>query len=113
VVVRSCIGDNAGVGTAVSEQADPHHRPVQLNHVPYKGSAEAHTQILGGQIPFMFDAMPAVLGHIKGGKLRGIAVSTRSRSSFLPDSREDFGRFIRNEIAKWAKVAKDSGAKVD
>jgi tripartite-type tricarboxylate transporter receptor subunit TctC len=58
---------------------------IQLNHVPYKGSAEAHTQILGGQIPFMFDAMPAVLGHIKGGKLRGLAVSTRSRSTFLPE----------------------------
>jgi tripartite-type tricarboxylate transporter receptor subunit TctC len=58
---------------------------LQLNHVPYKGSAEAHAQILGGQIPFMFDAMPAVLGHVKAGKLRGLAVSTRTRSSFLPE----------------------------
>ncbi len=58
---------------------------MQLNHVPFKGSADAHTQIMGGQIPMMFDAMPAVLPHVKSGRLRALAVSTRTRSPFLPD----------------------------
>jgi len=58
---------------------------IQLNHVPFKGSAEAHTQIIGGQIPVMFDAIPATLPHIKSGRLRGLGIATLKRSQFLPD----------------------------
>ena len=58
---------------------------IKLNHVPFKGSAEAHTQIIGGQIPVMFDAIPATLPHIKSGKLRGLGIATLKRSQFLPD----------------------------
>jgi tripartite-type tricarboxylate transporter receptor subunit TctC len=58
---------------------------IRLNHVPFKGSAEAHTQIIGGQIPVMFDAIPATLPHIKSGRLRGLGIATLKRSQFLPD----------------------------
>jgi tripartite-type tricarboxylate transporter receptor subunit TctC len=58
---------------------------IQLNHVPYKGSPAAHTDLMGGQVPIMFDAIPAVLPHIKSGKLRGLGIGTRSRSPLLPD----------------------------
>ena len=58
---------------------------IKLNHVPFKGSAEAHTQIIGGQIPVMFDAIPATLPHIKSGRLRGLGIATLKRSQFLPD----------------------------
>ncbi len=58
---------------------------IKLNHVPFKGSAEAHTQIIGGQIPVMFDAIPATLPHIKSGRLRGLGIATLARSQFLPD----------------------------
>jgi tripartite-type tricarboxylate transporter receptor subunit TctC len=58
---------------------------IQLNHVPYKGSPAAHADVMAGQVPIMFDAIPAVLPHVKSGKLRGLGIGTRVRSPFLPD----------------------------
>ena len=58
---------------------------IKLNHIPFKGSGDAHTQLIGGQIPIMHDAIPATLPHIKSGKLRGLGIGTLKRSSFLPD----------------------------
>jgi tripartite-type tricarboxylate transporter receptor subunit TctC len=58
---------------------------VRLNHIPFKGSAEAHAQVIGGQIPVMFDAIPATLPHVKSGKLRGLGIATLKRSPFLPE----------------------------
>ena len=147
---------------------------VQLSHVPFKGSSEAQTQLLGGQVQIMFDAIPGVAAQIKAGKLRALGIASPERSPFFPevptiaeqgypgfaavgwigiaapartpdaildrlnaevrrllalpevrerlaalsflpvgDSREHFAAFIREEVAKWAKVVKESGAKVD
>jgi tripartite-type tricarboxylate transporter receptor subunit TctC len=147
---------------------------VQMTHVPYKGSAPALADLLGGQVQLMFDNLPPSLPQIKGGKLRALAVTSASRAPALPDTPtiaesglpgfeasswfgllapagtppaiiaklnteiatwlaspearekllalgataaggtpEDFARHIQQETAKWAKVAKDSGAKVD
>jgi tripartite-type tricarboxylate transporter receptor subunit TctC len=58
---------------------------IKINHIPFKGSGDAHTQLMGGQIPVMCDAIPATLPHIKSGKLRGLGIATLKRSSFLPD----------------------------
>ncbi len=58
---------------------------IRINHVPFKGSADAHTQLIGGQIPVMFDAIPATLPHIKSGRLRGLGIATLKRSPFLPE----------------------------
>jgi len=58
---------------------------IKLNHVPFKGSGEAHAQLMGGQIPVMFDAIPATQPHIKSGKLRGLGIATLKRSPFLPE----------------------------
>jgi len=58
---------------------------IRLNHVPFKGSGEAHAQLLGGQIPVMFDAIPAVQPQVKAGKLRGLGIATLKRSPFLPE----------------------------
>jgi tripartite-type tricarboxylate transporter receptor subunit TctC len=58
---------------------------IRLNHVPFKGSGEAHAQVMGGQIPVMFDAIPATRPHILSGKLRGLGIATSQRSPFLPD----------------------------
>ena len=147
---------------------------VQLSHVPFRGSSEAQTQVLGGQVQIMFDAIPGVAAQIKAGKLRALGIASSERSPFFPevptiaeqgypgfaavgwigiaapartpdaildglnaevrrmlalpdvkarlaalsflpvgDSREHFAAFIREEVAKWAKVVKESGAKVD
>jgi tripartite-type tricarboxylate transporter receptor subunit TctC len=58
---------------------------IQLNHVPYKGSPTAHADVMTGQVPIMFDAIPAVLPHVKSGKLRGLGIGTKTRSALLPD----------------------------
>jgi len=58
---------------------------VSLQHVPYKGSAPAITDLLGNQIPIMFDPLQSVIQHVRSGKLRALAVSGRNRSPALPD----------------------------
>ena len=147
---------------------------VQMTHVPYKGSAPALQDLVGGQVQLMFDNLPSSLALIKGGKLKALAVTSATRAAALPDvptlaesglpgfeasswfgllapagtpplvigklngeiakwlatpeakerlltqgaiaaggTPEDFARFIAAETAKWQKVVKDSGAKVD
>jgi len=58
---------------------------VNMVHVPYRGSAPALTDLLGGQVQVMFDNMPSSVGHIKAGSLRPLAVTTETRNEQLPD----------------------------
>jgi tripartite-type tricarboxylate transporter receptor subunit TctC len=58
---------------------------VDMQHVPYRGSAPAMTDMLAGQVHVIFDNMPSVLQHIKAGSLRALAVTTAARSPELPD----------------------------
>jgi tripartite-type tricarboxylate transporter receptor subunit TctC len=59
---------------------------VKLQHVPYKGSAPAITDLLGSQIPSMFDPVQSIIAHVRSGKLRALAVSGTTRSPVLPDT---------------------------
>ena len=146
---------------------------VQMTHVPYKGSAPALTDLMGGQVQLMFDNLPSSLAFIKAGKLRALGVTSAARAAALPDTPavadtvpgfeasswfgvlapagtprdivtkinaetakwlaspdakdklasqganavggapEVFAKHIQTETTKWAKVVKDSGAKVD
>ena len=58
---------------------------VDLVHVPYRGSAPAVTDLIGGQIQVMFDAMVSTLPQIQSGKIRALAVTTATRSAVLPN----------------------------
>jgi len=58
---------------------------IQMQHVPYKGSAPALTDLVGSQIQLMFDSMPSAMPFIKSGKLRPVAVTTRKRVAELPE----------------------------
>jgi tripartite-type tricarboxylate transporter receptor subunit TctC len=58
---------------------------VQMTHVPYKGSAPAVSDLLGGQVQLMFDNLPSALPHIKAGKLKALAVTSATRAAALPD----------------------------
>ena len=147
---------------------------VQMTHVPYKGSAPALQDLLGGQAQLMFDNLPSSLAPIRAGKLRALAVTSATRAPALSDvptvaeagvpgfeasswfgvlapagtpaaivtrlnaeavkwlatpdakekmlanganavggSPEDFAAFIQAETVKWAKVVKESGARVE
>jgi tripartite-type tricarboxylate transporter receptor subunit TctC len=58
---------------------------ITLTHVPYKGSAPALTDLLGGHVEIYFSSLPPAIGLIKEGKLRALAVTGRARSAILPD----------------------------
>ena len=58
---------------------------VDLTHIPYKGSAPAVTDLIGGQVQAMFDNVPNVIQHVKAGRLRALAITTSKRSAALPD----------------------------
>lgn len=58
---------------------------LKMTHVPYRGSAPALTDLLGGQVQVMFDNLPASIEHIRAGKLRALAVTTEQRSEALPN----------------------------
>jgi tripartite-type tricarboxylate transporter receptor subunit TctC len=147
---------------------------MKLNHVPYKGSAQATTDLLGGPVMISIPGTAGMVGHIKAGKLRALAVTGATRSPQLPDvptvmesgvpgyeayvwmgllapkgtpapiidriQREvvavlaapevksymasagieivgstpaEFGKFFRSEKDLWAKVIRETGAKID
>ena len=58
---------------------------VQMTHVPYKGSSTALPDVMSGQVNVMFDNAPSVMQHIRGGKLKAIAVTSSKRSPALPN----------------------------
>jgi tripartite-type tricarboxylate transporter receptor subunit TctC len=58
---------------------------ITLTHVPYKGSAPALTDLLGGHVAIYFSSLPPAIGLIKEGKLRALAVTGRTRSAIFPD----------------------------
>ena len=147
---------------------------IQMSHIPYKGSAQAVTDLLGGQVSAAMPGLAAMRGHIRDGKARALAVSGAKRASAAPEiptmmeqgmkdyelyvwmgvlapkgtpapiierlHREfvtalrapavktfmdgaaieavgstpaEFGRFFREEKVRWAKVIKETGARVD
>ena len=58
---------------------------AKLLHIPYRGSAPAVADLLGGQVSVMFDTAPSAIPHIKSGKTRALAVTTAARSTALPE----------------------------
>jgi len=147
---------------------------VDIVHVPYKGSSGARTDLLGGQVQMMFDAITTMAPNVRAGKLKALATTGKTRSSVLPEvptlneagvpgyeaviwlgimapagtprpiveklnaeitrivnspevkdawakqgavsmsmSTEEFARYMREDIDKWARIVKISGAKPD
>ncbi len=58
---------------------------VNITHIPYKGSAPAMTDLLGGQVMMMFDNIPSAIPHIKSGKLKALATTGAKRDPLLPE----------------------------
>jgi tripartite-type tricarboxylate transporter receptor subunit TctC len=83
-----------GMSYASSGPGTPYHMAGELFkamagiavvHVPYKGSAGARTDVLGGQVDMMFDAIPTMAEHVRSGKVKALATTGRTRSAVLPD----------------------------
>lgn len=74
-----------GGGTHLAGELFNMEAGTKLQHVPYKGSAPAMNDLLGGQVQLMFSDAPTVLPHVKGGRVKVLAVASRERSAMLPD----------------------------
>ena len=78
---------SSGVGTShhLSGELFKALAGVDLLHVPYKGSPPAHLDLMGGNVDIMFDNIVPVSPHVKQGKLKALAVTTKTRAAALPD----------------------------
>ncbi len=74
-----------GSGTHLNLEKFKLMAKVNMNHIPYKGSGEALADVVGGRVDFYFAPISAALGHIQGGKVKALAVSTIKRNSSLPN----------------------------
>jgi tripartite-type tricarboxylate transporter receptor subunit TctC len=83
---------------------------IRFNHIPYRGAPQAQTDLVGGQIDFMFDNLPSMVGAIKSGKVRPLAVTSKRRSALLPDvpTMEEAG-IAGFEVVAWGGIVAPAG----
>jgi tripartite-type tricarboxylate transporter receptor subunit TctC len=83
---------------------------VDLTHVPYKGGAPALNDVIGGQVPVFFGNMASTLPHVKGGKLRALAITGAKRSPALPDAPTIAETGVRGyEVYEWNAIFAPAG----
>jgi tripartite-type tricarboxylate transporter receptor subunit TctC len=82
----------------------------KMKHVPYKSTAQALNDVLGGQVDAMFPTLPLALQHLRAGKLRALALTSPSRSPLAPDipTMAEAG-FPGNEVETWFGVFLPAG----
>ena len=93
-LIKAAKARPGGMSYASSGPGTPYHMAgelfkamagVSIVHIPYRGSAGARTDVLGGQIEMMFDAIPTMTEQIKAGKVKALATTGKARSANLPD----------------------------
>jgi tripartite-type tricarboxylate transporter receptor subunit TctC len=77
---------------------------VEMIHVPYRGSAPALTDMIGGQVQVMFDTLNSSIEHIRSGRLRALAVTTATPSPILPDVPTVADFLPGFEVSSWSGV---------
>ena len=104
---------SAGVGSSVHMMGELYKMVAKapITHVPYKGSSAAINDLMGGQIQLMFENPPTVIQHVKGGKLKALAVTGKQRLPALPDVPTGIeAGYPAFEATSWTTIA--VGAKV-
>ncbi|MBS3019212.1 hypothetical protein DJFAAGMI_01952 [Comamonas sp. PE63] len=102
---------SAGVGSSVHMMGELYklQSGAPIVHVPYRGSSAALNDLLGGQIQLMFENPPTVLAHVKGGKLKALAVTGNERLAALPDVPTASEAGMKDYVAtSWTTVAVSS-----
>ena len=93
-LIKAAKAKPGGMSYASSGPGTPYHMAgelfkamagISIVHIPYKGSAGARSDVLGGQLEMMFDAIPTMSEHIKSGKVKALATTGKLRSATLPD----------------------------
>jgi tripartite-type tricarboxylate transporter receptor subunit TctC len=101
---------SSGVGTSIhlSGELFMAMTGVRMTHVPYRGSAPALTDLIGGTVDVMFDNVPSSIEHIRTGKLRALAVTTSMRVPVLPNT-PTVGDTVRGyEVSAWSGIGAPS-----
>jgi tripartite-type tricarboxylate transporter receptor subunit TctC len=83
---------------------------IDIRHVPYKGTGPAITELVGGQVQAMITGVVALMPHVKSGKLRGLAVTSKSRVSALPELPTIMESGVPNfDVSSWFGVFLPAG----
>jgi tripartite-type tricarboxylate transporter receptor subunit TctC len=102
---------SSGSGTSVhlSGELFKYMTGIDMKHVPYKGAGPAITDLIGGQVDVLFDNMPSIIGHIRGGSVRALAVTSAQHSPALdvPTVGETIPGY---EASAWFGIAMPKGS---
>ena len=103
---------SSGAGSSIHLSGEMFKMQAKINmlHVPYRGSAPAVADLIGGQVQSMFDNAPSVLPHVKAGRLRALAITSAQRSPLLPEvptlAESGFPGF---DVQSWFSLAAPAG----
>jgi tripartite-type tricarboxylate transporter receptor subunit TctC len=75
----------SGTGGHVAAELFKSMAGLDVQHVPYKGATPAVTDLIGGRVDFFFDGMPSALPHVQSGRLKVLAITTKTRSATIPN----------------------------
>ena len=105
----SFASSGAGTSPHLSGEIFNQLAKVKVTHVPYKGSAPAWQDLLANQVDMMFDNIPGPLGLMRGGKVRGLAVTSKERHPAVPDI-PTMAEFLPGfEITSWGGICGPAG----
>ncbi len=105
----SFASSGAGTSPHISGELFKQLAGINLLHVPYRGSAPAHQDLLAGQVDMMFDNIPGPLGLMRGNKVRGFAVTSAKRHPAAPDF-PTMNEFLPGfEITSWGGICGPAG----
>jgi tripartite-type tricarboxylate transporter receptor subunit TctC len=106
---------SSGSGTSVhlSGELFKSMTGIEMQHIPYKGAGPALIELIAGQVHVLFDNLPSSIGHIKGGEIRALAVTTLKRSPALPDVPTVNDTVPGYEASAWFGMAVPKGTPPD
>ena len=83
---------------------------IELNHVPYRGGAQAVADAIGGSVPLVLDGLAAAVPHLRSGALKGLGVTSAARSDVLPELPTFVEQGFRDTVVEgWAGIAAPAG----
>jgi tripartite-type tricarboxylate transporter receptor subunit TctC len=103
---------SSGSGTSVhlSGELFKSMAGIDMKHVPYKGAGPAITDLIGGQVDVLFDNMPSIIGHIRGGSVRALGVTSAQKSPAMPDVPAVGETVTGYEASAWFGAAMPKGS---
>jgi tripartite-type tricarboxylate transporter receptor subunit TctC len=98
-----------GTGSHVAAELFRFMTSIEMTHVPYHGPAQALTDLISGRVQVMFDVLTSSMAHVRSGEVRGIAVTTATRSPALPDLPTVGDTVTGYEVSGWAALVAPKG----